>query len=203
MKYVAIDIGNVLYHCDFNPFLEDLSQALNITLEEAQYFLGRTQKLHDLGCTVMSDELRDHFKIRSPIVINKLIDSWCNSVKPNLDILNTLNRLSQYKKLQVALLSNIGLEHAALIDQTFATENILHKCIKHFSCFVGARKPSLLFYQSFLTEYPDFKGCTYVDDIKENLEMGYKMGFKTIQFSLIDSPADDLISTLEEIAMGK
>ena len=62
MIYVAFDVGNVLVHSDFNPFLRQLSKSLNLTLEEATYFMNRTQTLHDLGCTHMADELRDHFR---------------------------------------------------------------------------------------------------------------------------------------------
>jgi len=44
MKYVALDIGNVLCHVDFSEFLNQLSAELNMTLEDAMYFLNRSQK---------------------------------------------------------------------------------------------------------------------------------------------------------------
>ena len=50
--YVCLDIGNVLCHVDFNVFLADVSESLNVTTEDAMYFLNRSQKLHDLGLTV-------------------------------------------------------------------------------------------------------------------------------------------------------
>jgi len=188
MKFICLDIGNVLYHCDFKPFLNTLSKSLNITLKDAEYFLGRTQKLHDLGYTVMSDELRDHFHIKSEVVIDEILESWNDSVTPNMDILNYLNDLEADSKLKIALLSNIGLEHATNIDLVLKNTEALGDCIKHFSCFVGARKPSALYYQSFLMQYPEFKGCLYIDDIQENLNMGKKFGFDAQQFDLsIDS----------------
>lgn len=190
MKYIALDIGNVLYHCDFEQFLKTLSKQLGISLSDAQYFLNRTQKLHDLGYTVMADELRDHFHVKSEVVIEEILDSWNQSVKPNLSILTHLDDLQFNGLIKIALLSNIGLEHASNVDKCFEDHSIMDETIKHFSCFVGARKPSALFYQSFLMQYPEFKGCLYIDDVVENLQMGHKFGFDAQQFNLlVDSPA--------------
>ena len=61
MNYCCLDIGNVLVDVKFKEFLENLSRTLNITVEDAQYFMNRSQKLHDLGLTIMKDELKDHF----------------------------------------------------------------------------------------------------------------------------------------------
>jgi FMN phosphatase YigB (HAD superfamily) len=190
MKYLALDIGNVLYHCDFDPFLKTLSKQIGISIADAEYFLGRTQKLHDLGYTVMGDELRDHFHIKSEVVVEEILASWNDSVKPNISILTHLDDLQFNKKIKIALLSNIGLEHAANVNEVLEHNNILEDTIKHFSCFVGARKPSALFYQSFLMQYPEFKGALYIDDVAENLKMGQHFGFDSQQFNLlVDSPA--------------
>lgn len=199
MKHVALDIGNVIYHCDFDPFLRTLSKTLDITLDDAKYFLGRTQKLHDLGYTVMSDELRDHFHIKSEVIVNEILHAWSSSVDPNIDIINRLNDMQVDGKIQIALLSNIGLEHAANVHSLLETYGMLKNTIKHFSCFVGARKPSSLFYQSFLMEYPEFKGCLYVDDVVENLEMGKKFGFDSQQFNLLTDHHSALFHKLDQL----
>ena len=62
MKYCCFDIGNVLCHCSFESLKQLLSKHLNITLSDAEAFVNRNQKLHDLGLTNLSDELRDHFR---------------------------------------------------------------------------------------------------------------------------------------------
>jgi FMN phosphatase YigB (HAD superfamily) len=184
MKYLACDIGNVLCECKFDDFLNLLSKSLNITLEDAKYFMNRTQKLHDLGYTVMADELRDHFKIKSSVIIDELLKSWSDSIKPDFRVTAKLKEF-QDKDIKIALLSNIGLEHAALLDRIMP-QGFLSSCITHFSCFVGARKPSLIYYQSFLSQYPEFKGCHYIDDLEENLEASRKFGFQPIHFKLED-----------------
>lgn len=185
MNYVALDIGNVLVHTNFQSFLKKLSKSLNITMEEAMYFMNRTQKLHDLGCTQMSDELRDHFKIRSPIVIDELLDYWLNVIDTADYVLDLFQKLMQKNDLQVALLSNIGLEHASQISTLLNYyDKFFDKSITHFSCYVGARKPTVIYYQSFLQLHPEFYGCPYVDDLQENLDASKQFGFKTHRFSL-------------------
>lgn len=208
-KYVAFDIGNVLVHSTFPDFLKKLSKELNITIEEAEYFMNRTQKLHDLGCTKMADELRDHFKIRSPVIIDELIQNWKDVIKPDYWVLTTLDNLIKKENLQVALVSNIGLEHAEQIDDLLGHiwnpwtnqwgESSFKNAIKHFSCFVGARKPSLLYYQSFLQLYPEFKGCVYVDDLHENLNASKQFGFQTFHFSLETVNDDNFPDKMDEL----
>jgi len=184
MIYVALDIGNVLVHADFSAFLKRLSKTLNITLEEAMYFMNRSQKLHDLGLTKMSDELRDHFKIRSPVIIDELVTDWNNVIQPAHYILDILNKLIKNNDLKVALLSNVGLEHAQRMEYVLNYGGFFKNSIKHFSCDVGARKPTILYYHTFLQLHPEFHGCVYVDDLQENLDASKQFGFKTFRFSL-------------------
>jgi len=186
MKYVALDIGNVLVRVNSQRFLNKLSKSLNISLEEATYFLNRTQKLHDLGYTKISDELRDHFKIRSSVLINELLEEWNYIVQPADYILDIFNNIRQQEPLKIALLSNIGVEHMALMPQLLGQGDFYDQTIKYFSCQVGARKPSMIYYHTFLELYPNFKGCTYIDDLSENLAVGQQFGFKPFHFSLQD-----------------
>ena len=184
MIYCALDIGNVLVLANFEDFIKKLSKTLNITIEEANYFMNRTQKLHDLGLTNMSDELRDHFKIKSPVTIEELIFHWNQVILPNTYIMHLLNELSRDHDIKVALVSNVGLEHAVQMEKTLGFSLFFKEAVKFFSCHVGARKPTLLYYHLFLELHPEFKGCVYVDDLAENLEASKQFGFKTFQFSL-------------------
>lgn len=196
MKYCCFDIGNVLCHVDSKSFLEELSEALNISIEEASRFLKRFQQLHDIGYTTMEDELKDTYHVKSPITIKKLVNSWNNSITTNFNILDALNDLRATDNLQVALLSNIGIEHAEMMKDRLNHYNFFDTSIKHFSCFVGARKPSMVYYQSFLLQYPEFKGSLYVDDLQDNLDAGSKFGFKPFKFDLND---DDYRNKINEL----
>jgi len=184
MKYAAFDVGNVLFNVNFPDFVNKLSKTLNISVEEATYFMNRSQKLHDLGLTVMKDELIDHLHIKSSVLRDDLIREWNNCITPADWLLNKLDTICNTHNIQVALLSNVGLEHAVRMREMLSSYSFFKEGITHFSCEVGARKPTILYYQSFLQLHPEFQGCPYFDDLRENLEVGVKFGFKPFRFSL-------------------
>jgi FMN phosphatase YigB (HAD superfamily) len=186
MKYVAFDVGNVLFKVDFTPFINKLSRSLNITVSEATYFLNRSHKLHDLGLTVMHDELLDHLKIKSSVLRDDLVLEWNHSIHPADWMIDRMDKFCTKNDLQVILLSNVGLEHAVRMKESFKPYPSFDNAIQHFSCDVGARKPTMLYYQSFLQSYPECKGCPYIDDLEENLKMGARFGFQTMKFSIDD-----------------
>jgi len=202
MSYIALDIGNVLCNIATEPFLETLSETLNITIVEANRFLKRFQQIHDLGYTTMEDELKDKFQLKSPITIAKLVQGWNDSVTPCIPMLTKLNDLRRENGLQVALLSNIGLEHASMMEEKLKHGEFFPGAIKHFSCFVGARKPSTIFYQSFLLQYPKFKNCLYIDDLQENLNSAKAFGFVPFHMSLELPGIDKKINEIENIILN-
>jgi len=192
MKHLALDIGNVICHVDFDKILNILSKSLNISKSEALYFLNRVQKLHDLGLTNLSDELHDHFKIKSEVIIKDVLDEWNRAIQIDNDVAREVERLQNTYDLEIALVSNIGIEHAEHFRKNWGVSGT----IQFFSCEVGARKPNLLYYQSFLSMYPQFKDCVYLDDLDANLAMGNQFGFKSIKFVLSDykkAPYDSMI----------
>ncbi len=182
--YAAFDIGNVLVNVDFPGFINKLSKTLNITVEDATYFLNRSHAMHDLGLTVMKDELIDHLHIKSSVLRDELIQDWNNCITPADWFLDKIDALCDKHGIKVAFLSNVGTEHAVRMRNTLGPYKFFAEGIKHFSCEVGARKPTFLYYQSFLQLHPEFHGCPYFDDLRENLEAGSKFGFKPFRFSL-------------------
>jgi len=194
-KQLALDIGNVLCHVDFNRILNNLSKTLNISKNEAMYFLNRVQKLHDLGLTNLSDELKDYFKIRSEIVVEDILAEWNRAIQWDNDVIKQVARLKDKFDLEIALVSNIGIEHAAHLRNT-VPDPVIGKAIHFFSCEVGARKPSALYYKTFLDMYPQFKECVYIDDLEENLNVGRKFGLNAIRFNLSDFKRSSLNNLL-------
>ena len=183
-KYVALDIGNVLCHVNFDNLLKEISDTLNLTLEDSLYFINRNQKLNDLGLTNLKKELHDHTGIVSEVTISRIMTSWNETVYANPVVLGMFNKMIAENELQVALLSNIGHEHAHVMEHVLGVGGFFNHAIKHFSCDVGARKPTALYYQSFLMEHPEFEGCVYVDDVLENLTAGVRFGFQPYHFAL-------------------
>jgi len=186
MKYLALDIGNVLVNVDFTGVLNLISKTANISINDAEQFLIKTQKFNEIGLTTLSQELEKYFNIKSPILINNILHEWYKCGKANDLILDEILQWKKEMNLNIALLSNIGIEHAYIMPKLLSYGYFYDYTIKHISCEVGARKPSLIYYQSFLQQFPEFSGCVYVDDISENLEASKKFGFKTFQFSLKD-----------------
>lgn len=184
MKYIALDIGNVICYANLENFVREVSDTFNVPLAEASRWLRSFQQIHDLGQTTMDHQLRHHFGCKSEVTIERLIRHWSDLIQPSLPMLEMLDDLNANHDVQIALLSNIGIEHAAQMPAKL--NPIFDYVIPHFSCEVGARKPTALYYQSFLMQYPQFKGCLYVDDLHENLNASKKFGFQTHHFSLED-----------------
>lgn len=193
MKYLAVDLGNVVCGVDFTAFISKLSKCINVSFSDVDYFLNRTQKLHDLGLTDLRSELQDHFKIHSESMVDELMVEWNNTISANPHMISILAELIHQDAVKVALLSNIGFEHAAVME-SILTKDVYDHSIKFFSCQVGARKPTYLYYKTFLDMYPDFKGCLYLDDRPENIKAGDEFGFNTRNFVLSDLKSDTQVS---------
>lgn len=198
MKYLAVDLGNVICNVNFDPFLKTLSKTLNITNDDAVYFLNRTQKLHDMGLTDIKSELIDYFNIKSTCIIDDLILAWNYAISPNPIMIAALTSLLK-DGAKIALLSNIGFEHAEIM-RNILTADVFDPSVKFFSCQVGARKPSYLYYKTFKDLFPEFSGCVYLDDRRENIEIGNLFGFKSIEFALDKfTSAKDIYNKIAEI----
>lgn len=135
MKYLAVDLGNVICNVNFDRFTRKLSKTLNLTSEDVNYFLHRTLNLHDLGITRISDELIDHFKIKSPVIIESLVREWNKVIKSDRIMINFLINLLDTSEYKIALLSNIGFDHAALLKNILG-EYIYNNSVRFFSCEV-------------------------------------------------------------------
>lgn len=179
MYYLALDIGNVLFKVNIEKFTNSLSKYLGVPISNVENKLRYMQKSHDLGLISISEILENEFNIHNIYGLKRFLDEWNNVIVKDDYTINIIDEMS--KQINIALLSNIGKEHAEIINNLNIP--IINCSIKYFSYEVGARKPQSLYYQSFLDRYPEFNGCTYVDDIAENLEMGKKFGFKTIEYN--------------------
>lgn len=200
MNYLALDIGNVLCHLRQGDFTAEMSVMLNITDALAERFLTRVWELHDIGFTNIKDEMIDAFGTKSEKIIDQLMKSWDNVIVPNPEVIATIANLRDREDIKIAFLSNMGVEHVQLMEKQL--QPLYQDAIKHFSCEVGARKPSKLFYQSFLWEHPEFKGCLYVDDIQANLDAGAKMGFVPFYFNLRDHEPSKLLELQEKFQIA-
>lgn len=176
MKRVAFDIGNVLCHIDFESYLNFLvTYNIASSKTDAFEFMRSLQNQIDLGwfdfkqCFYRYDNKLDKH------IIQKLYDEWLLLAQPSIPMIDFIDKLINRYGYEVALLSNIGLDHSCVLNEKCP---IFKKCIKHFSCDIGARKPSKLFYQSFIFQYNWSNDVLFFDDREENLKAakGYLSG---------------------------
>ena len=186
ITYIAMDVGNVLVRTDHTAFIQKLSKTFNITLEDALFVMNSKQKLHDLGHVEMANDLKERFGIKSQLVIDDLIASWNNIIDPANYVIDFLMDLADEHCLKIALLSNVGVEHSKQMENVLSYRGFFQKAVKHLSCEVGARKPTVLYYQSFLQLHPEWQGSLYIDDVQENLDASKQFGFETFRFALND-----------------
>lgn len=180
-RRVAFDIGNVLCHVDVvGVFFDWLVQEKIVeSREQAHEFIGGIQCGQDLGLY----NVRQGFYRFNPHLSKKRLqdihDKWLDIVKPSDEMLGVLED-ALTKGYEIALLSNIGKDHSNVLRIKC---KIFQKCIQHFSCEVGARKPCKLFYQSFLLQHNWPKNIMFFDDRIENIEAA-KDYFFGIQFDI-------------------
>lgn len=201
MKYLAIDIGQVICHLDFRKFNAKLAAFTGMTEKEAYDFLLNSQKAHDLGFSILEKDLNNKFYGLNllPDQVREIVKEWHNSLIPNPIVIKWLEKLLSSKEFKIALVSNIGYEHTetmkTILSSIYNDENI----IRFFSCFVGARKPNYTYYQTFLNMYPNFKGCTYLDDNQDNIESGKLFGFNSIVFDISKMSNEEIALKLTEV----
>jgi FMN phosphatase YigB (HAD superfamily) len=186
-RKVALDIGNVLCHVDivgdfFNYLVE---QNIMETVEQADEFISGIQYGQDLGLYNIRQGFYKFNPHMSKKTLQNIHDKWLELVIPCEETLNVLGEVLD-KGYEVALLSNIGKDHCAVVRQKC---KVFERCIQHFSCEIGARKPSKLFYQSFLLQHDWPKNVMFLDDRQENIDAA-KDYFFGIRFDIDDYESD-------------
>ena len=198
MQRVAFDLGNVLIDLHWDGFWETIKPMFSMQERaEIKYILEKESHIDFCGLTVLSDVLEKRY---GKEVGQAVTDAWNKIVKPNNQMVNFVNKLKS-EGFKVAFLSNMGFDHLNYLNKEYPDFMKLAD-VKHMSCEVGAAKPSLLYYQSFLMSNEDFSGCLYLDDLKDNLKMGSKVRFDSMHFDLNDYNKDkpsDLKKQLDKI----
>lgn len=200
-KYLCLDVGNVLGRLNMTPFVNELATVSGQSHTECYRFLGYIQKCQDLGMYSLEDELKEHLKITNPSDIERLLFAWDQTLLIDHDVLSFYEDMIAANKVNVVIVSNVGIEHTKRYDRLFNNYKFIKNSIKFFSCDVGARKPTKLYYHLLLTLHPEFKGAVYVDDIIENLETGTAFGLKPFHLNLsqLTENSDELKQALDNL----
>lgn len=188
--HIAFDIGNVFFELELGNFTEEFDAYFKGRYDSI-LFLKELQGPQDTGLTNIRRNLeilihKIYPKESSSSInesIDKLCGAWCNILKPSEIMLEFSEELKN-DGVKVALLSNVGQEHAEYLSNNYS--NLFNNATLHLSYEVGARKPSDLYFKSFLSDHPDFKNCIYLDDLKENVDKGLKYKFDARVFNIND-----------------
>ncbi len=186
-RYLCFDVGNVLGRLDMKPFIDKLYSIAGCSETGAYEFLAHIQKVQDLGLYTIENELKYKFNIHGD-ALKMLLDSWNTILTPSENALNYYENIIKKYGLRVAIVSNVGIEHSKNFEVLFGKYEFFKNAIKHYSCDVGARKPTPIYYHMLTQMHPEFKKAVYVDDLLENLETGKKFGFKTHHLNLSELP---------------
>jgi FMN phosphatase YigB (HAD superfamily) len=177
-KNVAFDIGDVLFHFNPDPLINILLE-LNITEDKqtaCDFIGGNFQHLQEIGLYTLSQSFFQLNKQLSQENLQAITEKWRETFIPSLPMIDLVTELVN-NDYNVALLSNIGPDHAKLVREVCP---IFNNCLQHFSCEIGARKPSLLFFQSFSLQYGWGKLSKYFDDREDNIKVGTKFYSSTL-----------------------
>jgi FMN phosphatase YigB (HAD superfamily) len=178
--FCAVDLGNVIFHVNIEKFTSVLGDYFPEDLDPL-FFINSLQAAQDVGLMTLRKALKLQYNIQNEKTIDSLIDVWNTTVYPNEMMLNFIENLKS-EGIKIAILSNMGEEHAIYLRKI--CPELFKDAIEHFSYEVGARKPSKLYYQSFLIDHNEFTGSVYIDDKDENLQAGKKYTFKSFKFDL-------------------
>jgi len=186
-KRVAFDIGNVICHVYIDKFFDFLvEREIVVDRERADDFVCGIQHPQDLGLYNVRQGFYRFNPTLSKQTLQDLHDMWLDIVEPSEPMLNLIEELI-LDGYEVALLSNIGYDHAGVVRQRCP---IFKKCHQHFSCEVGARKPTKLYFQSFYLSYGWDSGTMFFDDREENVKASYPI-LRGQRFDLDDYDKDE------------
>jgi FMN phosphatase YigB (HAD superfamily) len=181
-KCIAFDIGEVLCRIDWTNFKKRYNELCEDGFRKAEKFLHHIQREQDIGLLTVQELLEDWLDIPyDSDIAERIVKEWNEAAIPNQEMLDFKDELVS-SGFEIALLSNMGKTHMKYLKKT--CPRLFDDCILHLSCQVGARKPTKLYFQSFLLENPHFRGALFVDDCSKNLKMASDCGLRPYKFEL-------------------
>lgn len=182
IKNMIFDIGNVLL--DFHPisfFKNYFDEETAVTVTNL-IFHGKYWKMIDQG--LMSEAevmniLMKHHPVYA-IEIKQAFREWKALLQP---ISYTLQLLEEAKRkgYHIYILSNIGEESFSYVKDKFEFFHQVDGILCSYDChFI---KPDVKIFEALFDKFQLLPGeCMFIDDVKENIETGRKLGMKCILF---------------------
>ena len=185
---ICFDLGNVIIECDVDKFYDQMKDYFSE--EKYKQLIAMRdiiQTQHDLGIMTYRNFFEHFDASLSKENLNQILQLWDDAIQPNKEMVDMIYDFKKnHGKNSTAFLSNVGFEHSQKLLKT--CPDLFQDSLIHFSYQVGARKPTKLYFQSFLNEVPKHikSNHLFIDDREDNCMMAQNLGFLSFQFSLKD-----------------
>jgi len=178
IRNVVFDVGGVLVHLRYRPFIEYLSEA-GIDLSDLPSWLARVDlAAHERG-EMTGEELlaRIGALARRPLDPRDLERRWLDMFERADEMIDLATGLMD--EYRVYLLSNVGELHWRHLDARYGFDSLGHGVITSFR--VGVMKPSPEIYREAERRFGLEPAATvFIDDLQPNVAGAVSRGWSTV-----------------------
>jgi putative hydrolase of the HAD superfamily len=186
-KVIVFDFGGVMIHPDkekkaFYDFIQSTFHFDETTLQSF-----RTSTLPNIAFWL---QLAEKYQIALP---SEWKEQYNNAALEYLNVSQQMRNLVKFYKemgIQVALLSNVSAESAALYRSNGLYDDFYPVLL---SCEIGVSKPDPRAFQILLSKINTRpEECIFIDDKKENIDAAKALRIDAIQFFRVEQVVEDL-----------
>jgi putative hydrolase of the HAD superfamily len=193
IESVVFDVGWVLVHLDYNPFLNYLATS-GQRYDIKEVIAAIDLEAHERG-ELGGDQLLDNMIQLAPhLDRGQLRQLWTSMFTPVEPMFELARKLSQSHR--VHLLSNVGDLHWTYLDRQYQLLSVAHSALPSFEARV--MKPHRDIYKLAEQRF-DLNPATtvFIDDLPPNVESARQCGWRAVQHV---SP-ESTISTLKDMGV--
>ncbi|MFH1769000.1 MAG: hydrogenase maturation protease [Candidatus Omnitrophota bacterium] len=182
MKYLAFDLGKVLFDFDFNIALTKIEDKISCRREEIIKAFFQEDFCLDFEKGLQSPyRFYEKFKeaFGANLSYDQFVDVWCDIFTPKEEMVNLISRLKTV--YPVYLISNINQLHADYLKDKFPDIfNLFDRLI--LSCEVKSVKPEREIYQQLTKDNCALEDIIYIDDREDLIKEAAKLNLKAVRF---------------------
>ncbi|MCM8786591.1 MAG: hydrogenase maturation protease [Candidatus Omnitrophica bacterium] len=183
MKYLAFDLGGVLFDFDYNIALKKIKKDLSVSVDTVIDAFFKKDFTLDYEMGIVTDyEFYTKFKTNfaPTLTYQEFIDVWCDIFIPKEKIIDLVERLHYIHK--IILISNINRLHFEFLYKkypkvfSFFSDLILSYKLKSI-------KPQRRIYEELQKRFNvSFADIIYIDDRVDLMPYAKQLGLNCIQF---------------------
>lgn len=187
-KALFLDVGGVLLTNGWDKHArEDAAKKFDIDLDEMNERHSLAFGVYEIGHLTLNEYLNYVVFYQSrKFTPNDFKEFMFAQSQPYLEMISLIKQLKAKYNLCISALSNEGKELVEYRMKTFKLNEIFDICV--FSCFVHLRKPDPNIYQIAINlAQINPHDIIYIEDRPLLVEIGRKIGFRSIRHTHIDA----------------